>query len=67
MADTIEQVTTPTHVFGIFIITNVLQNNVIFRQKKKLDLAGRGFSRGKDISPERLQAVRVRKKPAEFQ
>ncbi|KAJ3579073.1 hypothetical protein NPX13_g1492 [Xylaria arbuscula] len=40
------------------MIDSIEQNNVIFRQKKKLDLAGRGFNRGKDISSERLQAVR---------
>ncbi|KAK6063731.1 DNA repair protein rad5 [Seiridium cupressi] len=37
--------------------TDILQNNVLFRQKRKLELAGGGFNKGKDMQPDRLEAL----------
>ncbi|KAK8123092.1 P-loop containing nucleoside triphosphate hydrolase [Apiospora sp. TS-2023a] len=34
------------------------ENNVLFRQKRKLELAGGGFNKGKDTQSEKLQALR---------
>ncbi|KAI0550333.1 SNF2 family N-terminal domain-containing protein [Xylaria curta] len=33
------------------------ENDVLFRQKRKLELAGGGFNKGKDMQPERFQAL----------
>lgn len=37
-----------------------MQNNVLFRQKRKLELAGGGFNRGKDTQSDKLQAIKVK-------
>ncbi|KAI1113984.1 SNF2 family N-terminal domain-containing protein [Nemania sp. NC0429] len=39
------------------MIDTIEENNVLFRQKRKLELAGGGFNKGKDIPPERRQAL----------
>ncbi|GAW19058.1 hypothetical protein ANO14919_085420 [Xylariales sp. No.14919] len=39
-------------------IDTIEESNVLFRQKRKLELAGGGFNKGKDMSSERLQALR---------
>ncbi|KAI0192372.1 P-loop containing nucleoside triphosphate hydrolase protein, partial [Xylaria flabelliformis] len=36
------------------------ENDVLFRQQRKLELAGGGFNKGKDMPPERFQALLVR-------
>ncbi|KAK7985710.1 hypothetical protein PG996_005052 [Apiospora saccharicola] len=42
-----------------YIIQDTIEeNNVLFRQKRKLELAGGGFNRGKDTQSEKLQALR---------
>ncbi|KAI6090313.1 SNF2 family N-terminal domain-containing protein [Hypoxylon rubiginosum] len=40
------------------MIDTIEENNVLFRQRRKLELAGSGFNKGKDMPPERLQALR---------
>ena len=45
---------------SIFSLTDCMQNNVLFRQKRKLELAGGGFNRGKDTQSDKLQAIKVK-------
>ncbi|KAI3335700.1 SNF2 family N-terminal domain-containing protein [Ustulina deusta] len=40
------------------MIDTIEEKNVLFRQKKKLKLAGGGFNKGKEVPSERLQALR---------
>ncbi|KAI0098178.1 SNF2 family N-terminal domain-containing protein [Nemania sp. FL0031] len=50
--------TAPVVITRYIMKDSIEQNNVIFRQKKKLELAGRGFKKRKENSLERLQALR---------
>ncbi|KAJ8122902.1 hypothetical protein ONZ43_g1019 [Nemania bipapillata] len=40
------------------MIDTIEESNVLFRQKRKLELVGGGFGKGKTMSPETFQALR---------
>ncbi|KAI1273043.1 SNF2 family N-terminal domain-containing protein [Xylaria sp. FL0933] len=45
-------------IIRYFMIDTIEENNVLFRQRKKLELAGGGFNKGRDMPHETLQALR---------
>ncbi|KAI0805705.1 SNF2 family N-terminal domain-containing protein [Xylaria sp. FL0064] len=45
-------------IIRYFMIDTIEENNVLFRQRKKLELAGGGFNKRRDMPHERLQALR---------
>ncbi|KAI0531666.1 SNF2 family N-terminal domain-containing protein [Xylaria digitata] len=45
-------------IIRYIMIDTIEDCNVLFRQKRKLELAGGGFNKAKDMAPERLRALR---------